>query len=194
MARLGMEHAVQQTAAHHHACTHAGTDGQVDDGIEAARATERRLAQAGDVDVGVVAHGDVAAGTHGAEEVIAAPARLGRIKHMTVLGTRGVDRGGPEGTDAHGVHLALGKPGCHLGHDLLGRRSGQGLALKYRAVLGPHGQHHLGAARLQCSDPLTHGHPLSCCQLVISYINWIIWYVNMRYSLPGERLISAVIR
>jgi len=59
VAGLGMHHAVHELAAREHASAHTGADGQVDNVGEALSATKGDLAQAGDVDVGIVAAGDL---------------------------------------------------------------------------------------------------------------------------------------
>lgn len=58
VAGLGMHHAVYELTAREHA-GHAGADGQIHNVSEALGATKGDLAQAGDVDVGVVAAGDI---------------------------------------------------------------------------------------------------------------------------------------
>lgn len=57
VAGLGMHHAVYELTAREHAGAHTGADGQVDHVREALGATKGDLAQAGNVDVGVVAAG-----------------------------------------------------------------------------------------------------------------------------------------
>ena len=57
VAGLGMHHAVHKLAAREDTSAHAGTDGQIHNVSEALGATKGDLAQAGDVDVGVVAAG-----------------------------------------------------------------------------------------------------------------------------------------
>ena len=59
VAGLGMHHAVHELAAREHASAHTGADGQVHHVGEALRAAKGDLAQAGDVDVGIVAAGDL---------------------------------------------------------------------------------------------------------------------------------------
>ena len=59
VAGLGMHHAVDELAARKHAGTHAGADRQVHHVGEALRAAKGDLAQASDVDVGIVAAGNI---------------------------------------------------------------------------------------------------------------------------------------
>ena len=59
VAGLGMHHAVYELTAREHAGAQAGADGQIHNVSEALGATKGDLAQAGDVDVGVVAAGDI---------------------------------------------------------------------------------------------------------------------------------------
>lgn len=73
---LGVHHAVHKLAAREHTGAHAGADGQVDHIGEALSATKSDLAQAGDVDVGIVAAGDIELVLDAAQQVKVAPCRL----------------------------------------------------------------------------------------------------------------------
>ena len=73
VAGLGMHHAVHELAAREHAGAHAGTDGQIHHVSEALGATKGDLAQAGDVDVGAVAAGNIELVLDGAQQVKVAP-------------------------------------------------------------------------------------------------------------------------
>ena len=86
VASLGVHHAVHELAAREHAGAHAGTDGQVDHVREALGATKGDLAQAGDVDVGIVAAGDIEFVLDSAQQIKVAPCRLGRLQDLAVLG------------------------------------------------------------------------------------------------------------
>lgn len=110
VAGLGMHHAVHELAAREHAGAHTGADGQVDHVGEALGATKSDLAQAGDVDVGIVATGNIELVLDGAQQVEVAPCRFGRLQDLAVLGRGGVDCGGAKGADAQRGDALVGKP------------------------------------------------------------------------------------
>lgn len=161
MARLGVQHAVDELAAHHHARAHAGADGEVEHVLEAARTTERDLAQAGDVDVGIVAHGDIEARLERAEQVEVAPSELGRGEDLTKARGRRVNRRRAERAHAERRDAAVGEPLRALAHRLLGRRGVKPPALHNRAVRVARGEHHLGTARLERAQKNLLRHCLS---------------------------------
>ena len=110
VAGLGMHHAVHELTAREHAGAHAGADGQGDHVGEALGATKRDLAQAGDVDVGIVAAGDIELVLDSAQQVKVAPCRFGRLQDLAVLGRGRVDCGGAKGADAQRGDALVGKP------------------------------------------------------------------------------------
>ena len=99
---LGVHHAMNELTAREHAGAHAGADGQVDYVGKALCAAKGDLAQAGDVDVGVVAAGDVELVLDGAQQVKVAPCGLGRLQNLAILWRGRVDCGGTKGADAQG--------------------------------------------------------------------------------------------
>lgn len=107
---LGVHHAVHELAAREHASAHAGTDGQIHHVSEALGATKGDLAQAGDVDVGVLAAGNIELVLDGAQQVKVAPCRFGRLQDLAVLGRGRVDCGGAKGADAQRGDALVGKP------------------------------------------------------------------------------------
>lgn len=163
VASLGMHHAVHELTAREHASAHAGTDGQIHHVSEALGATKGDLAQAGDVDVGVVAAGNIELVLDGAQQVEVAPCRFGRLQDLAVLGRGRVDCGGAKGADAQRGDALVGKS-CVDGLDGLLRSRGRDLlTLQDRAVRIARGADHLGAAGLERSDKLLlcHSIPLS---------------------------------
>ncbi len=76
---LGVHHAVHELAAREHAGAHAGADGQIHHVREALGATKGDFVQAGDVDVGVVAAGNIELVLDSAQQVKVAPCRLGGL-------------------------------------------------------------------------------------------------------------------
>ena len=110
VAGLGMHHAVHKLAAREYTSAHAGTDGQIHNVSEALGATKGDLAQAGDVDVGVVAAGDIELVLDSAQQVKVAPCRFGRLQDLAVLGRGRVDCGGAKGADAQRGDALVGKP------------------------------------------------------------------------------------
>ena len=160
---LGVHHAVHELAARKHAGAHAGADGQIRHVSEALGATKGDLAQAGDVDVGVVAAGNVELVLNGAQQVKVAPCRLGGLQDLAVLGRGGVDCGGAKSSDAQCGDALVCKP-CVDGLDGLLRGRGRDLlALQDHTVCIARGADHLGAAGLERSDKLLlcHSVPLS---------------------------------
>ena len=123
---LGVHHAVHELAAREHTGAHAGADGQVDYVGKALGATKGDLAQAGNVDVGIVAAGDFELVLDGAQQVKVAPCRLGCLQDLAVLGRGGVDRGGAKGADAQRGNALVCKP-CVDGLDGLLRGRGRDL-------------------------------------------------------------------
>ena len=163
VAGLGMHHAVHELTAREHAGAHAGADGQVDHIGKALSATKRDLAQAGDVDVGIVAAGDIELVLDSAQQVKVAPCRFGRLQDLAVLGRGGVDCGRAKGANAQRGDALVGKP-CVDGLDgFLWGRGRDLLALQDRTVCIARGADHLGAAGLERSDKLLfcHSIPLS---------------------------------
>ena len=158
-----MHHAVDELTAREHAGAHAGTDCQVDHIGETLSATKGDLAQAGDVDVGIVAAGDVELVFDGAQQVKVAPCGLGRLQDFAVLGRGGVNRGRAKGTDAQGGDAFVCKPCVDGLYGLLRGRGRNLLALQDRTVRIARGADHLGAAGLERSDKLLlcHSVPLS---------------------------------
>lgn len=164
---LGVHHAVDELTAREDAGAHAGTDRQVHHVGEALRAAKGDLAQAGDVDVGVVAAGIIELVLDGAQQVKVAPCGLGRLQDLAVLRGGGVDRGGAKGADAQRVDALVGKP-CVDGLDGLLRGRGRDLlALQDRTVCIARGAHHLGAAGLERSDKL-----LLCLSVPLSWASY----------------------
>ena len=163
VAGLGMHPAVDELAARKHAGTHAGTDGQVDHIGKALGATKSDLAQTGDVDVGIVAAGDVELVLDGAQQVKIAPCGLGRLQDFAVLGRDGVNCGRAKGTDAQGGDALVCKPCVDGLYGLLRGRGRDLLALQDRAICIARGADHLGAAGFERSDKLLlcHSVPLS---------------------------------
>lgn len=157
---LGVHHAVHELAARKHAGAHAGADGQIHHVREALGATKGDLAQAGDVDVGVVAAGNIELVLDGAQQVKVAPCRFGRLQDLAILGRGRVDCGGAKGADAQRGDALVGKP-CVDGLDGLLRGRGRNLlAFKDRAVCIARGADHLGAAGLERSDKLLLCHSI----------------------------------
>ena len=163
VAGLGMHHAVHELAAREHAGAHAGADGQVDNVGEALGATKGDLAQAGDVDVGVVAAGNIELVLDSAQQVKVAPCRFGRLQDLAVLGRGRVDCGGAKGADAQRGDALVGKPCIDGLNGLLRGRGRDLLTLQDRTVCIARGADHLGAASLERSDKLLlcHSIPLS---------------------------------
>ena len=163
VAGLGMHHAVYELTAREHAGAHAGADGQIHNVSEALGATKGDLAQAGDVDVGVVAAGDIELVLDSAQQVKVAPCRFGRLQDLAVLGRGGVDCGGAKGADAQRGDALVGKPCVDGLNGLLRGRGRDLLTLQDRTVCIARGADHLGAAGLERSDKLLfcHSIPLS---------------------------------
>ena len=154
VACLGVHHTVHELAAREHAGAHAGADGQVDHVGKSLGATKGDLAEAGDIDVGIVATGNIELVLDGAQQIEVAPCRLGRLQDFAVLGRGGVDCGGAKGADAECCDALVCKP-CVDGLDGLLRGRGRDLfALQDRTVRIARGADHLGAAGLERSDKL----------------------------------------
>ena len=163
VAGLGMHHAVHELAAREHAGAHTGADGQIHHVGEALGATKGDLAQASDVDVGVVATGNIELVLDGAQQVKVAPCRLGRLQDLAVLGRGRIDCGGAKSSDAQRGDSLVGKPCIDGFNGLLRGRGRNLLALQDRTVCIARGADHLGAAGLERSDKLLlcHRVPLS---------------------------------
>ena len=160
MPCLGMHHAVHELAAREHAGAHTGADGQIHHVGEALGATKGDLAQAGDVDVGVVATGNIELVLDGAQQVKVAPCRLGRLQDLAVLGRGRVDCGGAKGADAQRGDALVCKPCVDGLNGLLRGRGCDLLTLQNRTVCIARGTDHFGAAGLERSDKLLLCHSI----------------------------------
>lgn len=160
---LGVHHAVHELSAREHTGAHAGADGQVDHIGKPLGAAERDFAQAGDVDVGIVAAGDIELVLDSAQQVKVAPCRLGDLQDLAVLRRGGVDRGGAKRADAQRSDALVRKPRVDGLDGLLRSRGRDLLALQDGAACIARGTDHLGAAGPERSDKLLlcHSGPLS---------------------------------
>lgn len=124
---------------------------------------KRLCAQAGDVDVGIVAAGDIELVLDSAQQVKVAPCRLGGLQDLAVLRRGGIDRGGAKRADAQRSDALVRKLRVDGVDGLLRSRGRDLLALQDGAVCIARGTDHLGAAGPERSDKLLlcHSGPLS---------------------------------
>ena len=152
VACLGVEHAVEELAAHHDARADARANREVDHGVEALARAVRDLAQAGNVNVGVVANRNVKR-VEGAQEVKVAPRRLGRLEDLPVAGGSRVHARWPKGANAQCVDVVRAKPCNHAVNAVMRPLGGNLLPLENLSLGRPHREDHLGSASLERANP-----------------------------------------
>lgn len=154
VSRLRMEHAVHQLALAHHAGTHAGPNGQIQNVVEVPAASKRAFSQAGGIYVGVVPAWHAQGVTQRAEHVEVAPRNLGRVQDVAVLTGFGVHARGAERANAQRGYAAALEPANDLLDGFCRRGGGEFRALKDGSVGIARCADHLGPARLQGAQQL----------------------------------------
>ena len=149
-----MEHTVHQLALAHHAGTHAGPNGQIQNVVEALAASKRAFSQTGNVYVGVVSAWHAQGVPQRAEHVEVTPRNLGRVQDVAVLAGFGVNARGAERANAQRGYAAALEPANDLLDGFCRRGGGEFRALKNGSVGIARCADHLGPARLQGAQQL----------------------------------------
>ena len=110
MARLGMQHTVEEFPTDHDTGSDARTHSKIHDDIKALCSAKRHFAKASGVDVGIVSHRYGQSLKKSPTKIVVLPTGLRGIKHTSEVRGIGIDAGRPEGTDAQCTDVTVGKP------------------------------------------------------------------------------------
>ena len=152
VAQLRMHGPVQYVAVHDHAAAYARAHRDVQAAAQPLARAHGVLGYGGRVHVGVKAHRYAQRLLERAVQGIVDPQLLGGRGYIAIGGALPVQIDRAEAAHAQRVHLMAREKVDYRRHGLRRRGGGNAFPLKHIAVFIAGGQHHLGAAGLQCAQ------------------------------------------